>query len=214
MKSVSVIGLLLSAVLVFPLSGILADAPAIAPDRVEEDWQLVIKATDTSLVGPQITTAMRPVSDNSAPFAAFDMNYREFPRFIPGGMQIQVWSGTNVLSTAMQGTAQLNTPGETVTWTQSMSIGAGGTVSYLVQNGQSTTWGQFGSAQGQLSVSYPTALDSLIGYSPDTSVKNSGVSWQSNYVTSMTLVQVRYYAAGRLISTDTTPRSLSLGNSP
>jgi hypothetical protein len=93
-----------------------------------------------------------------------------------------------------------------------MSIAADGTITYQVANGQSTTWGKFGQGNGQLSVNYPTALGSLSSYSPDTSVKNSGVSWESNYVTSMALIQVRYYAAGRLISTDTTQRSISLGN--
>jgi hypothetical protein len=212
MRSLRAITLLVTAVLAFPVGGILADMPVLVPDQVEEDWQLVIASPDVDGVGPQITTAMSPVGDNSTPFAAFDLNYREYPTFLTGGMQIQVWSDNTIVGTASQGTEQFATPGETVTWTQRMSIASDGTITYHVTNGQSTTWGKFGQGDGQLSVNYPTSHGSLSCYSPATSVKNSGVSWESNYVTSMTLVQVRYYAAGRLISTDTTQRPISLGN--
>jgi hypothetical protein len=122
-------------------------------------------------------------------------------------MQVQVWSGSNVLSTASDGSNQFATPGETITWTQQMSIGQSGTVTYRVMNGQSTTWGTFG-ISGRLSVTFPTALTNLSGYRPATSVTNSGASWESNYVTQLTLVRVRYYSAGQLIATDTTPRNI------
>src|SRR5262249_50754347 len=87
------------AIVAFPVGGILAEAPAV-PDQVEEDWLLVIGNPDYVGVGPQITTSMSPVGDSSTPFAAFDLNYREFPSFQAGGMQIQVWSGKNVYGTA------------------------------------------------------------------------------------------------------------------
>jgi hypothetical protein len=182
-------------------------------DRVEEDWQLVVATPDYEGVGPQITTSMSPDVDlTTNPWVAFDMNYREYPFFRPGGMQLQVWSGPEVLSTSTQGSEQFNTPNETLSWTQRMSV-SGGTITYSLANGQSATFDSFGQGEGQLSVSYPTALVSLANYSPDVTIANSGVSWQSNNVTSMTLVCVRYYAAGKLISTDTTPRSIALSGS-
>jgi hypothetical protein len=182
----------------------------LLPDQVEEDWQLVVAEPDSVAVGPQITTSMSPVSDNSTPFVAFDMNYREYPSFTPGGMQVQVWSGDTLLDKATHEQGQFDTPNETITWTQRMTIGQDGTVQYWVLNGQSTTWGTFGT-DNQLHVSFPTSLTSLVGYSPDTSAANSGVSWEADHVTAMTLVQVRYYAQGVLIATDTTPRSIPLG---
>jgi hypothetical protein len=207
MRRINTLIIVAAAALASPIHGLEAQTPAVVPDQVEEDWELVVGTPDIIGVGPQITTSMSPVSDNSTPFFAFDLNYREYPSFQAGGMQIQVWDGDNVLSTSSKGSAQFATPGETVTWTQRMSIDEG-TVSYQVRNGQSTTWGSFGGS-GQLKVSFSTSYDSLSGYSPDTSVSNSGVSWESNYVTSMRLVQVRYYdASGRLISTDSTPRSI------
>ena len=177
-----------------------------APDAVEEDWVLVVGTPDPQGVGPQITTAMSPVSDNSTPFVAFDIDYVEFPSFSPGGMQLQVWSGETVLATASQGNALFNTPGETVSWTQRMSL-SGGNVNYTINNGASVTWGNFGQG-ATLTVSYPSSLTSLSGYSPTVSATKSGVSWEENLVTSLTLKQIRYYANGQLIATDTTPRVL------
>jgi hypothetical protein len=183
-----------------------AQAPS-PPDRIEEDWELVVARPDLVQVGPQITTCMSPVRDASSPFVAFDMNYREYPSYSDGGMQLQVWSGKTLLSNASEGSAQFNTPNEKITWTQSMIL-AGGNLQYSIKNGRSTTWPQFG--DGPLSVSFPTSLAALDGYSPDTSVAKSGVTWQTQNVTSMKLVQVRYYAGATLISTDTTVRSVNL----
>jgi hypothetical protein len=208
MRAKPAILILTLSILVFPISAIVAQSPAVVPDQVEEDWQLVIGTPDLVGVGPQITTSMSPVSDDSTPFAAFDLNYREYPSFQNGGMQIQVWSGKNVLNTSSNGTDQFATAGETVTWTQRLSLGEGGTVSYRVLNGQSTTWGTFGGNGNHLTVNYSTTLGDLSGYSPDTSVANSGASWESNLVTQLTLVQVRYYKSGQLIAVDTTPRNI------
>lgn len=177
-----------------------------APDAVEEDWQLVIASPDPYSIGPQITSVMSPVSDSSTPFFAFDMNYREYPVFSAGGMQVQVWSSGNVTGTSSQGTALFNTAGEVITWTQRMSL-SGGNMNYDINNGQSTTWGKFGQGT-QLSASFSTGLSDLSGYDPDVSAAQSGVSWQSNHVSQLVLLQVRYYANGQLLSTDTNPRTL------
>lgn len=180
------------------------------PDRVEEDWELVIATPDPAAAGPQIATSMSPTADDSSPFVEFDVNFRQSPNFQAGGLQVQVWSEKRLLDSSSSGTDQCNTPNETITWTQSMSL-SGGSVAYAIKNGQSTTWGQFGQ-DNQLSVSYTSGLSALDGYSPDTSVTKSGVTWESNYVTSLRLVQVRYYAAGKLIMTDMTARSVPLGD--
>jgi hypothetical protein len=199
-----------STLLTITTGAALAQTPPVA-DQVEEDWQLVIGYPDVAGNGPQITTCMSPVADSTAPFVAFDLDYREFPIYQPGGMQIQVWSGKNVQATSSLSGLLLNTPGETITWTQRMKV-ANGTINYQIVNGQSVTWGNFGQANGQLTVSYNASATSMAGYSPGLSVANSGVTWESNLVTSLTLVQVRYYANGQLISTDTTPRQVTLGD--
>lgn len=181
----------------------------LLPDRVEEDWELVIATPDMVGAGPQITTAMSPVADATSPFVALDLNYREYPAFVAGGMQVQVWSDKMLLGTATQATEQCNTPGEKLTWTQRMSL-ASGTVTYAVVNGTSTTWGKFGQGYGLLNVTFDSTLASLAAYSPDLSAANSGVSWESNLVTSMKIVQVRYYSNGVVIATDSKTRSVRL----
>jgi hypothetical protein len=183
---------------------------SVPPDQIEEDWQLVIANPDPVGAGPQLSTSMSPVADGSTPFFVFDMNYRDSPSFSPGGMQVQVWSGETMLSSATQGSAQCNTVGETITWTQRIKISSG-VVSFAVDSGRSTTWGKFGQGQ-QLNIggSFTTSLASLSQYTPATSTSNSGVGWQRNRVSSMTLVQVRYYAGGKLLQTDKTSRPIDL----
>jgi len=206
--------LLPCVVLALSFATALAQSPAPSPsptaasdpDRVEEDWALVVDNPDPLGVGPQVTTCMAADTNDPATFVAFDMNYREYPNFLAGGMQLQVWSSKKVIDTATLGTQAFNTQGETVTWTQRMWL-SGGRVYYDVQNGQSVTWGMFGKGSG-LNVSYPTTALTLGGYtSKDSSVK-SGVTWEANYVKSLTLVRVRYYTSGLLTWTDTNPKVL------
>jgi hypothetical protein len=180
-------------------------------DQVEEDWQVVIGSPNATEIGPQLTTCMSPVSDGSTPFFALDMNYRDYPSFRAGGMEAAVISNTDgsVLDYSTQGDGVLGTANETITWTQRMSL-SGGKANYAIVNGQSTTWGTFGQANGLDPISSTTAVTSLASYSPATSVAKSGVGWQSNRVSQMTLVRVRYYSDGQLISTDTTSRSVNL----
>lgn len=181
-------------------------------DRVEEDWTVVIGTPNPDEVGPQLTTCMSPVSNGSTPFVAFDLNYNDYPSFQSGGLQAKVYSasGSTVLGSASQGTNLLQTTSETITWTQRLSLTGTNSLSYAIVNGQSMTWGDFGQAQGLNPLTFSAAVASLAGYSPTTSVNKSGVGWQSNRVSRMTLTQVRYYSGGQLVSTDTTSRSVNL----
>jgi hypothetical protein len=185
------------------------------PDKVEEDWQLVIASPDPDASGPQITTCMSPVSDDSTPFVAFDLNYRDYPSFQPGGLEVKVYANGDVLDyvvdSASQGSNLLQTPNETITWTQRMRLIAPNSIEYTIVNGQSTTWGGFSPSQGLDPVIFTAQVTSMEDYSPDTSIANSGVGWESNRVSQMTLLRVRYYRDGQLISTDNNPRSVSLG---
>jgi hypothetical protein len=190
---------------------------AAPPDRIEEDWQVVIAAPNPTAVGPQITTSMNPTVDPDAALVTFYLNYRAYPSWKPGGLQSTAFGAVKdnsseplVLDSNTQGNEICETASETITWTQRMTV-SGGTLHYNIVDGQSTTWGVFGQGVGTLGVSMPTALNDMSEYSPDMSVKTSGVSWQSNLVTSMALLRVRYYSNGTLISTDTTPRTISLG---
>lgn len=179
-------------------------------DQIEEDWSLVIGAPNPDEAGPQITTCMSPVSDGSTPFVAFDLNYRDYPSFLSGGLQVKIYSNDTVTASASEEDDLLQTTGETITWTQRLSLTSSNTLTYQVVNGQSMTWGTFGQGQGLPSLTFTAQVSSLANYSPTTSVGNSGVGWQSNRVTQMVLTQVRYYSSGQLVATDTTSRPVNL----
>ena len=187
--------------------GRLESAAGVIADQVEEDWEVIVNTPDQAAVGPQLTTTMSPTGTNRIPFVAFNLNYRDNP-FQAGGLQLQVWNPTVVLDSDSHSTAVLNTPGETITWTQRMRI-EGGSLFYEVRHGHSQTWGDFG-GESQLAVHITSTLTDLSAYDPDVSASNSGAGWMGNRVTSMTLKQVRYYTNGSLIQTDTHPRDCSL----
>ncbi|MFO0891498.1 MAG: hypothetical protein U0790_20440 [Isosphaeraceae bacterium] len=182
------------------------------PDHVEEDWTVVLASPDPLAVGPQITTVMSPNSDPASPFVTFYLNYRDHPTWQPGGLQVKVYGTPDdpaadppVLGSDSQGAEVCQTTGETITWTQKLRI-SGGSLNYNIINGESSTWGKFGQGQGTLGVSATCSITDLGAYRPEYSASKSGVSWQSNRVTSMTLLAVRYYRGGNLISTDAAPR--------
>jgi hypothetical protein len=188
-----------------PLS---AQTPSVTPtgiDRIEEDWQVVVATPSPEEVGPQISTTMSPVGDNDLSFMSFSLNYRDDP-FSPGGLEIRAWSGKTAMASDPERRELLRTAGETILWTQQMAL-ANGTLTYDVIAGSSVTWGSFG-VNGELSVAVPSSEPSLDAYSPDLSVQCSGATWQSNRVTSMQLVRIRYYRGGTLVATDSTPRTV------
>lgn len=191
-------------------------APALAQpppgtDRVEEDWELVVGTPSPLEAGPQITTTMSPDGDNAATFFAFNLNYRDAP-FRAGGLQVRAfWGKSEIASPDTQRDAACRNTGETITWTQRLTL-AGGVASYDIMDGQSQTWGAFGQGDN-LRIAVTTARTGLSAYSPAASVAGSGVGWQSNRVDRMTLRRIRYYAGGNLLAIEETPRNL-LGGSP
>src|SRR4051812_17065807 len=159
----------LSVLALAALASGLATAPARAQftiatgmSEIQEDWQLVIAQGDSAREGPQIMTYMSPVSDASKPYAWFLINVRDQPNaYTPGGLQVQVWDPSNstlVTSlTSSYDTAQLNTPNETITWTQRMVCNPleAQPISYTIQNGNSTTWGTFGAYSSNAPITFP-----------------------------------------------------------
>lgn len=183
------------------------NAQAPSPDvfRVEEDWSLVLLTPDTNLNGPQVTCVISPLTIDDA-YCAFDLNYHTQPDYSAGGLQMHVWDPTNaMLYCDFPDTGMLGTSGETITWTQSMSM-SDGVLSFQVTNGRSETWGDFGGTDDEL-LSVNTSLVNLNGYDSNVSLANSGVSFATNLVRSLTLEAVRWYDVnGTLIQQNTTPQ--------
>jgi len=196
-------------VAVVAASGRLA-AQSSSPDvyKIEEDWQIVVGDPTYNNNGPQITCTISPADMDTA-YCAFDVNYHTQPDYSAGGLQIHTWDPTDPIEYANSiHTGMMETPGETVTWTTRMTW-SGGNLNFRIANGQSQTWGQFGSNGTHLSLWLPTTLSNLNGYSPEVSLDNSGVSFASNLVVSQTLMAVRWYDAnGNLIKQITTPQAV------
>jgi hypothetical protein len=181
-------------------------------DRVEEDWEVVIESPSPMEAGPQITTTMSPFEDRSRLFFAFNLNYRDNP-FYAGGLQVHAYANDQTVARPdAQKSAQCDTPGETILWTQRLSI-VDGTTRFEVRDGSSTTWNVFGQGDN-LQIDLAWGMTNLDAYTPNDSVRNSGVSWQSNRVRSLTLREVRTYRGGTLLTTDSTPRAIPVGPQP
>lgn len=180
-----------------------AQSPALV--RVEEDWELVVAAPDPGSAGPQVTCTLSPRADLAGVYGTFEINHRSLPSFQPGGLQVQTWNGDQPLAQSpVPASGVMSTPNETVRWTQVMRL-AEGRVVFEVVNGTSTTWGSFG-GQGYLQLSVPTSLTNLGGYSPEVSVRNSGVGFAGNRVQSLVLKRVRYQLSNGMVLEDGTAR--------
>jgi hypothetical protein len=180
-----------------------------APDRVEEDWVMVIGTADQATNCPQTSAVMSPTGNDADPSLVFKLNYRDQPSYQAGGLSAQIWQGTSFVSNSDQSTVSCNTNNETVTWTQRMSL-SGGSLNFKVLAGNSTTWGQFGTGDADLAVTTSSSLADLSAYKPDYGVGKSGVTYGANRVTSMQIVQVRYYQGSTLLSTDSTPHAVNV----
>lgn len=158
--------------------------------RVEEDWELVVGTPDANSAAPQLSCVISPVGNTESVHAAFEVNHQSMPDFVPGGLQLQIWNGEEPLASRKfpNGTV-MQQQGETVQWTQSVSL-EGGVLTFEILNGSSTSWGAFG-GQGYLKAAVTSSLENLNGYSPSVSVANSGVSYAANRVESLTLRRVR-----------------------
>lgn len=186
---------------------LLGAAAARAADivRIEEDWELVVADPDPASFAPQVTSTISPVGDLSGYYGVFDLNLRNLPVVEAGGMQLQVWNNESPVITKKSNVGTLlNSNGETITWTQSMWV-SDGQLHFAVLNGESETWGAFGSG-GSLTVDVAHELTNLQLYNPDVSVANSGIGFAANRVTSLTLKAVRAYSEGALEGQDNTPR--------
>ena len=158
--------------------------------RVEEDWELVLKDPDPDLTAPQVTCAISPTGDVDGVHATFELNHQSYPHFASGGMRLQMWTGAdNWSSHKTSNDGVMATAGETVRWTQSMRLNSGA-LTFEIQNGTSSTWGEFGGEHG-LKSTRSTDLPDLNGYDADVSVANSGTGYASNRVAALTLKRVR-----------------------
>src|SRR5690606_31867704 len=106
--------------------------------------------------------------------------------------QLQRWRNNDVLATAdSQRTDVLAQEGETVRWTQRMTL-HDGVLAVQVKDGMSQTWGTFGHG-ASLKLSTSTNLNSLNNYRPAVSIGESGITYAGNRVSSLVLLKLRWF---------------------
>jgi hypothetical protein len=174
---------------------------------VEEDWELVVGQPDVSTGAPQVVSVISPGGLDDV-YAALEVNYASLPDYVPGGIQLQLWSGEQLLRTKKDPSpALLDQENEPVSWTIEMRVSTGDwdRITFEVTAGQAEAWGLFGDT-GYLRGSWWSHLENLNDYSPEESVENSGVHYASNRVQSLTLLRVRYHQRDGDVFEDDTPR--------
>lgn len=176
-----------------------------AVTAVEEDWAMVLNEPDGNVDSPQFHTIMSPYESTDGYFAQVLWNYRETPNYSAGGVQLQSYYSEGLLSRRSMEYGQLSNRAESITWTQRLETD-GASLSFEVNNGESQTWGSFGR---DMRISADAGLANLNGYSPDTSARESCVTYGSNRVESMMITQVRYYGESGLLWVDFTPRMVA-----
>lgn len=193
------------AAMALALAGVTGAVRGESPNiiAVEEDWELVVGDPSQENSAPQVTCVISPVGSVDSLYAAFEINHQTQPTFDAGGLQLQVWNGEQHLSTCQfHEHGAMNTSGETVTWTQQLVL-QGGTLTFVIAAGDSTTWHNFG---GALRATVGSTLANLNAYSPEVSASKSGVGYASNRVSSLVLKRVRWYSQQGLVAEDDTPR--------
>lgn len=182
--------LILAGLLCFVTKPLLADSPKIV--RIEEQWELQVGEPDVQRNAPQATMVISPHDDLEGVYFLFTLNHRNADGYQPGGMQVQMWDGEELVD-SMAGSAEspLNLSDDVIGWTQCIAVDDS-TLSFEVVNGSSTSWGSFGSG-GSLRISSPTTLQNLGGYRPAVSLGESRVGYAGNRVVALVLQKLTWY---------------------
>lgn len=170
----------------------LAAVPALAQSSrvvsVEEHWELRLGQPDSDRSAPQTTMVMSPTGNVEDVHFLFTLNHSTVPEYTPGGMQVQLWNGGELVQDKIgDDSAALEHSEEVVRWVQRVSLD-NNTLSFQVRDGESETWGTFGG--DDLTLSLPTTLASLNGYRPGVSLSESQVGYAENRVASLTLTKL------------------------
>lgn len=178
--------------------------PVQRVDRVEEDWRVVIGTPSPREIAPQIVTVMSPTAGLDELHSVFELNHSTMPEFLPGGMQLQIWRrGVFAGYRSFPKFHRLNTPDEVIEFTSRMRLDDGH-LTFEIVDGQSQTWDSFGG--DSLKHSRQTSLQDLNGYRPETSIRNSFISFAAHRVRKLEIREVRYYSGDERLSRDTNPR--------
>lgn len=181
-----------------------ADANPDAVARIEEDWELDVNEPASESCSPQFHTVMSPYGSLNGLYFQVTWNYQELPDVTEGGLQLQVWGGSEDFASRDAGSGYLSNDAERVSWTATLSTDHQH-VTFGIDNGYSQSWGSFGGETMRVRTSRPLA--SLDTYSTDVTTTNSWITYGSNRVNRLVLKEIRRYREdGSLLSRDSQER--------
>ena len=167
-----------------------ATATAIEVVAIEEFWELNVGEPDAQRSAPQVTMVTSPVGSLDGIYFLFALNHQSHPEFAPGGMQVQLWNGGElVASHTSQEDEPLHHGNELVRWVQRTELKDGQLI-FKIHSGESDSWGSFGG--DALKFSFASDLSNLNGYLPAIAIEESGVNFAGNRVRSLTLTKLRW----------------------
>jgi hypothetical protein len=176
---------LVCGIVVCSAAGVRAESAKVI--AIEEHWELQLGQPDADTSAPQTTMVVSPDGDLEGVHFLFTLNHISAPDYQPGGMQVQLWDGEQLVESAAAGSHAFSVDSEVVRWVQRISL-EDETIKFQVLNGQSDTWGSFGG--DELSLSEHTSLTGLNSYRPGVSLSESQVSYAENRVVSLTLTKL------------------------
>ncbi|MDX1963412.1 MAG: hypothetical protein SFX18_09680 [Pirellulales bacterium] len=176
--------------------------PAVNVTMIEEDWELVVHNPDPNITAPQISCVMSTDGTLDHLHAVLELNCHSQPEFSPGGIQLQVWNGDQLVAVQNHSNrGALANNSETIRWTMRMKL-HDDNVTWSVRDVTSQTWGDFSSG---LSVSAEAGQNHLNNYSAAHSQAKSGIGFASNRVHSLKITRVRRYAGTTLVDEQSQP---------
>ena len=170
---------------------------------VEEHWELRVSEPDFDRSAPQTSMVMSPTPDLEGIHFLVTLNHTTVPDYAAGGIQVQLWASDELLDTRTlhEGTT-LDHDAEVITWVQQMSLHEGN-LKFLVREGHSETWGDFGGDELKFNTS--TSLTGLNSYRPGVSITESQVSYAENRVGSLTLTKLVWVTEDGVVHEQSAP---------
>lgn len=168
---------------------------------IEEEWKLVLDTPNTTGDSPQFCTSF---DLGNGSYFVTTWNYRTYPEFAAGGIQLQYWENGEMVDATTVDLAELNVKGDTITWKHVYRV-QGTDIDMRIVGVNSQTWGN---NINTTSVSHTEAgIANFNFYDPQKSCSESGISLGANRVNWFGITNIAVYdERGRRMVRDATLR--------
>src|SRR5262245_45830110 len=111
---------LVCGIVVCAAQGVLAEPSHVV--AIEEHWELQLGQPDADTSAPQTTMVVSPDGNVDGMHFLFTLNHVSAPDYQPGGMQVQLWDGEHLVSSAAAESGAFSHDSEVVRWVQRLSL--------------------------------------------------------------------------------------------